>query len=97
MLLHAKSSKEPFRNSIACPRPSKQFEAYIAGFNEWAQASGLPQRVGFGVPGPFWRGDSGKAWTYRAWSTRVIGGMSNAQAFREPHRMGFGEPTPRVR
>jgi len=70
MILHAKSSREPFE--LVLPAETvKQFEAYIAGFNEWAQASGLPQRIGFGVPGPFWRGDSGKSWTYQAWSREL--------------------------
>ena len=70
MLLHAKSSKEPFE--IVLPAESvNQFEAYIAGFNEWAQVSGLSQRIGFELPGPFWRGDSGKIWPYRAWSREL--------------------------
>ena len=70
MLLHAKSSREPFEMVLSA-EVVNQLEAYIAGFNEWSQASGLQRRIGFGVPGAFWRADSGKIWTYRAWSREL--------------------------
>ena len=70
MLLHAKSSREPFE--VVLPAEAlNQFEAYIVGFNYWAQATSLPQRIGFGLPGTFWRDHSGKTWTYEDWSREL--------------------------
>lgn len=70
MLLHAKSSREPFE--LALPADAAiSIEAYIEGFNSWARASGSGVRIGFGVSGPFWRGLSGRLWRYTQWSREL--------------------------
>jgi integrase len=66
-LLHAKSSREPFELLIPA-EAAEALDAYIGAFNSWARKSGLANRIGFGVPGSFWRALNGKAWSYREWS-----------------------------
>ena len=70
MLLHAKNSREPFEVIVAT-EALDQLEDYVAAFNAWARASGLRDRVGFGLPGPLWRGSSGKTWSYAQWSREL--------------------------
>ena len=59
-LLRAKSKREPYELAV----PGSLIEPlarYVETFNAWAQASGLPDRIGFGTPGRFWRNDLGPA------------------------------------
>jgi integrase len=70
MLLHAKSSREPFELLIPA-EAAEALDAYIGAFNSWARKSGLANRIGFGVPGSFWRALNAKAWSYREWSREL--------------------------
>ncbi len=70
VLLRAKSSRVPFE-AVLSADALNQIERYVVGFNAWARVSGLADRIGFGLPGPFWRGPTGKAWSYTQWSTEL--------------------------
>ena len=66
-LLRAKSKREPYELAV----PGSLIEPlarYVETFNAWAQASGLPDRIGFGTPGRFWRNDLGQPLTNQAWT-----------------------------
>jgi hypothetical protein len=65
-VLRAKSST--VAAELALPNEiGVEVERYIIGFNDWAQASGVPERIGVGVPGVFWRGESGGPLAYDKW------------------------------
>ncbi len=69
-LLRAKSKREPYELAV----PGSLIEPlarYVEQFNAWAQASGLPDRIGFGTPGRFWRNDLGRPLTYQTWTTEL--------------------------
>ena len=69
-LLRAKSKREPYE--LATPSSLIEPPArYVETFNTWAKASGLPERIGFGTPGRFWRNDLGQPLTYRAWTKEL--------------------------
>ena len=77
MLLHAKSSREPFELTLPAVATT-MLEAYIDRFNAWARASASGQRVGFGVPGPIWRGSSRRPWRYSGWSRELADACTEA-------------------
>ena len=69
-LLRAKSKREPYELAV----PGSLIEPlarYVETFNAWAQASGLPDRIGFGTPGRFWRNDLGQPLTYQIWTNEL--------------------------
>lgn len=69
-MLRAKSAREPYE-LVVPDNLVEKLEAYIAGFNSWSKATGLTDRIGFGVPGMFWRNDSGRKLTHHVWSTML--------------------------
>ena len=69
-LLRAKSKREPYELAV----PGSLIEPlarYVETLNAWAQASGLPDRIGFGTPGRFWRNDLGQPLTYQTWTNEL--------------------------
>ena len=69
-LLRAKSKREPYE--LAAPDDlTEPLARYVEQFNTWAKASGLPDRIGFGVLGRFWRNDLGQPLTYQAWTSEL--------------------------
>ena len=69
-LLRAKSAREPYE--LAVPDDLiGPLVRYVEQFNAWARASGLPDRIGFGTPGRFWRNDFGRPLTYQTWTTEL--------------------------
>ena len=68
--LRAKSKREPYE--LAVPDDLiGPLVRYVEQFNAWAQASGLPDRIGFGTPGRFWRSDLGRPLTYQTWTNEL--------------------------
>lgn len=66
MVIRAKSSRVPAE--ITVPDDAKSYlERYAHEFNRWAALQGKPQRIGYGVCGPFWRANTGNHWTYDNW------------------------------
>ena len=68
--LKAKSKREPYQLVV----PDDLIELltrYVEHFNTWAKAYGLSNRIGFGVPGCFWRNGVGHPLTYRAWTSEL--------------------------
>ena len=77
MILKAKSSIQPFE--VAVPKAALDaLEAYVVAFNTWARAFAHSERIGFGVPGLFWRGITAGAWTYPQWSKDLAVACSQA-------------------
>ena len=68
--LRAKSKREPYELAVPDDLIGPMIR-YIEQFNAWAQASGLPDRIGFGTPGRFWRNDLGRPLTYQTWTTEL--------------------------
>ena len=68
--LRAKSKREPYE--LIVPNDlTELLSRYVEQFNSWAKASGLPDRIGFGVSGLFWRNDLGRPLTYPAWTNEL--------------------------
>ena len=68
--LRAKSKREPYE--LAVPDDLiGPLACYVEQFNAWARASGLPDRIGFGIGGRFWRSDLGRPLTYQTWTNEL--------------------------
>jgi hypothetical protein len=70
IIVRAKSARQPAEvhlpNDVATA-----MSAYVDDFNAWARKRGLPQRIGFGLAGKFWRHDTSNRLTYEVW-TRIL-------------------------
>ena len=81
IILSAKSSPRPAE--LAVPDVVQtELERYIHDFNHWAKSTSLPYRIGFGVPGAFWRGDTGKRWSYENWRRELHSACQQAETPR---------------
>ena len=68
--IRAKSKREPYE--LAVPGSLVELLArYVDQFNTWARASGLPDRIGFGIRGRFWRNDLGRPLSYQTWTSEL--------------------------
>jgi integrase len=45
------------------PEGEAAMQRYVAAFNRHSFGRGSPERIGFGIPGPFWRSQPGRPWT----------------------------------